>query len=331
MRAMSRTFLIDTDTASDDAVALIMALRAPDVNVAAITVVAGNVELDHCVRNALATVELCGTDVPVFAGAAAPLVRPPVFAHFYHGRDGMGDIFEAGFPTPRRTAETGDAVDAIIDTVRAHPGLVLVTLGPLTNVARAVQEAPDIVPLVDRCVVMGGNPCCVGNVTPAAEFNIYVDPDAARIVFRSGLPIEMVGWDLGRFEATFKPGEVAMLRALDTELARFAVDCNGTAIRANRRQTDQEGLALFDPVAMAIALDPALCTRSSRHHVDIEVDSDLTRGMTVVDHLNIVHDERNRATWAPLLALDSPNVSVCWELDVAGFKSMLREALASDP
>ncbi len=329
--AMPRTFLIDTDTASDDAVALIMALRAPDVHVAAITVVAGNVSVDACVRNALATVEFCGADVPVFRGAAAPLERPAVFAHFYHGRDGMGDIFEQGYPAPSRTAEPGDAVDAIIDTVRAHPGLVLVTLGPLTNVARAIQRAPDIVPLVDRCVVMGGNPGCVGNVTPAAEFNIYVDPDAARIVLRSGLPVELVGWQLGRFEATFGPEEIAALRAIDTDLARFSVDCNATAIRANRRQTDQEGLALFDPVAMAIAIDPAICTDATTHHVDVEVDSDLTRGMTVVDHLDITHDERNRSIWAPMLERGVPSVSVCWALDTPGFKSMLRDALATGP
>src|ERR1700722_553959 len=132
---MSRVFLIDTDTASDDAVALIMALKAPDVHVAAITVVAGNVGVDQACRNALYTVELCGSTVPVFRGAEIPLVRPLEDASWFHGYDGLGDH---GYPEPKRAVEKLSAVDAIVEAVEKHPGLTLVTLGPLTNIAQAL-------------------------------------------------------------------------------------------------------------------------------------------------------------------------------------------------
>ncbi|NDJ61982.1 MAG: nucleoside hydrolase, partial [Chloroflexi bacterium] len=196
---MPRTFIIDTDTASDDAVALIMALRAPDIEVAAITVVSGNVAVDQGVRNALYTVELCGAAVPVYRGADRPLLRPVSHAHWFHGDDGFGNM---QYPPPRRHPAAGHAVTALIDSIRANPGAVLVTLGPLTNVALAVQQAPDIVGNISRCVVMGGAANTVGNVTPAAEYNIWCDPEAARMAFRSGLPIEMVGWELCRGAAT---------------------------------------------------------------------------------------------------------------------------------
>ncbi len=150
---MARKFIIDTDTASDDAVALIMALRAPDVEVEAITVVAGNVPLEQAVRNALYTVELVGSNVPVYAGADRPLVRPYSNATWFHGEDGFGNM---NYPAPSLQPQQKHAVDAIIDTVRANPGIEMVTLGPLTNVALAIRKAPDIVPLVSRCVVMGG-------------------------------------------------------------------------------------------------------------------------------------------------------------------------------
>src|SRR5688500_13863276 len=136
-----RTFLIDTDTASDDAVAIVMALRNPDVRVAALTVVAGNVPLEQATRNALYTSQLCGSDVPVFAGAPRPLLREAAHAEWFHGRNGLGD---QNYPPPTRTADPGHAVDAIIDTVRQNPGLTLVTLGPLTNVALAIARAPEI-------------------------------------------------------------------------------------------------------------------------------------------------------------------------------------------
>jgi purine nucleosidase len=320
---MPRSFIIDTDTASDDAVALLMALRHPDVRVEAITTVAGNVELPQATRNALYAVELSGTDVPVYRGADRPLRRELQVAQFFHGRDGLGD---RSYPVPRLEPAAGDAVDVLIDTVRANPGIVLVTLGPLTNVARAVERAPDIATGVGRCVVMGGAACTVGNVTPAAEYNIWVDPEAADIVFRSGLPIEMVGWELCRGEATLSEEEMTLLRGLGTPQARFAIDCNLKALEAARLQSNEPGLPLPDPVAMAIAIDPTVCTRRSRHYVDVETGSDLTRGMTVVDALDVVDDERNSPIWASLLERE-PNVDVCWEIDVRAWKELLYSVL----
>jgi purine nucleosidase len=320
---MPRDFLIDTDTASDDAVALLMALRHPDVRVAAITTVAGNVEIERATRNALYTVELSGTRTPVYRGAGRPLRRPLEVATFFHGEDGLGD---QGYPPPGSSPADGDAVEIIVETVRDTPGIVLVTLGPLTNVARALEAAPDIRRRVSRCVVMGGAACTVGNVTPAAEYNVWVDPDAARQVLRSGLPIELVGWELCRGPATLSPDEMAMVRAFGTPTATFAIDCNAKALEAARRQSNEPGLPLPDPVAMAIAIEPAICTRRSRHFVDIETESDLTRGMTVVDALDVADDPRNAPTWAPLLA-SGPNVEVCWEIDVPAWKELLYSAL----
>jgi purine nucleosidase len=319
-----RTFLIDTDTASDDAVALIMALRAPGVRVAAITIVAGNVPVAQAARNALYTAELCGSDVPVYPGAQHPLLREYMHAEWFHGKDGLGDH---NYPAPRRAPESTHAVEAIVETVRAHPGLTLVTLGPLTNVALALARAPEIAANVGRTVVMGGAPCCEGNVTPAAEYNIWVDPEAARMVARSGLPIELVGWHLCRGEAVLNAADIERVLGLGTARARFAIECNSTAMAAYRVQTGEAGISLPDPVAMSIALDSSICTSASQHYLDIETSSDLTRGMTVVDRLDIAGNDRNRALWKP--ALDGGHKArICWTIDTARWKQALLTSLA---
>ena len=320
---MPRTFLIDTDTASDDAVALIMALRWPDVRVAAITMVNGNVPVEQGTRNALYTAQLCGSSVPVYPGAARPLLREPVYAQWFHGKDGLGD---QNYPPPTRAPERKHAVDAILETVAANPGIVLVTLGPLTNLAMAVSRGPQMVKNVSRCVVMGGAPCIEGNVTPAAEYNIWVDPEAARMVFHSGLPIELVGWQLCRGEANLTLPDIEYVRGLGTPLAKFTIDCNRSAMEANRVQTGEIGIPLPDPTAMAIALDPTICTQSSRHYVEIETAGELTRGMTVVDRLGVAGDERNRALWSALLE-KGPNATVCWQLDIPRWKEALYRVL----
>ncbi|HLW91288.1 MAG TPA: nucleoside hydrolase [Roseiarcus sp.] len=318
-----RDFLIDTDTASDDAVAIIMALSAPDVRVLALTTVAGNVGLEQATRNALYTAQVCGANVPIFKGAAAPLTRAHEDAHWFHGRDGLGD---RNYPPPARSAERDHAVAAIIRLCHDTPGLALVTLGPLTNVALAVAEDPTIVGKVARCVVMGGAPCCEGNVSPAAEYNIWVDPEAARMVFRSGLPIEMVGWQVSRGESVLSDAEIADIRALGTAKARFAIECNGRAKEAYFTQTGESGLSLADPTAMAVALDRSIGTAWSRHLVEIECASELTRGMTIVDRLNVAHDANNAVAWKR--ALDAGvKTDVCWTIDAARFKKMMIEAL----
>ncbi|HWD00449.1 MAG TPA: nucleoside hydrolase [Candidatus Sulfopaludibacter sp.] len=317
---MIRDFLIDTDTASDDAVALIMALRAPDVRVRAITTVAGNVPVEQATRNALYVAELCGSETPVYAGARGPIWRKHAHAEWFHGKDGLGDH---DYPAASRTAAAGHAVDAIVGTVEAHPGIVLVTLGPLTNVAMALVKAPGIAGMVSRCVVMGGNPCCEGNVTPAAEYNIWVDPEAARVVLRSGMPVEMVGWHLCRGEAVLSPRDIEHVRSLDTPVARFAIECNSHAREAYKIQTGEDGISLPDPVAMCVALDPSVCTSVGRHAVDVEVASELTRGMTVVDKLGVAGDERNRAVWR-----DAGAARVVWTIDNGRWKQALYRALS---
>jgi purine nucleosidase len=321
---MTRTLLIDTDTASDDAVALIMAMRCREVRVAAITVVAGNIPVAQATSNALLTVELCGADVPVYSGAEGPLLRKQEIADWFHGADGLGDH---GYKPTKRRAEAGHAVDALIQTVRENPDIEIVTLGPLTNLAMALSREPKLATLVKRCVVMGGAPCCVGNVTPAAEFNIWVDPEAARIVFRSGLPLEMVGWQLCCGEAALNRADIDRVLALKNPIAEFAIHCNSTAADAFFQQTGQRGIALPDPVAMGMALNPALCASSSQHHVEIEVTSELTRGMTVVDRLNVATDSRNRDVWENTIE-QGRKVNVCWELDIPKWKDLLFSSLA---
>jgi purine nucleosidase len=317
-----RVFLIDTDTASDDAVALIMALRAPDVRVAAITVVAGNVNVHHATRNALYTAESCKAEVPVYSGSERPLLRQYQDATWFHGKDGLGDH---NYPAPKRSAEKLHAVDAIIQTIESNSGIVLVTLDPLTNIALAVSRSPSIVEKVSRCVVMGGNPCCEGNVTPAAEYNFWVDPEAAEIVMRRGLPIELVGWQLCRGEAVLGEKDIAHVLSFGTRLGKFAIESNSHARTALKTQTGEDGICLPDPVAMSIALDPTIGTDWGEHYVEIETQSELGRGMSIVDRLNVAHDERNRAVWAG--ALKGPKAKVCWAIDNQRWKGVLYRAL----
>jgi purine nucleosidase len=323
-QANSRKILIDTDTASDDAVALIMALRSPAVTVLAITVVAGNVSLEQGTRNALFTAELCHSAVPVFSGAAAPLTRPLQDAAWFHGRDGLGDH---GYQPARRVAEDEFAVDALLRIVEANPGIELITLGPLTNLAQALRHSPHLAANVSRCVVMGGAPCCEGNVTPAGEYNFWVDPEAARVVLRSQLPVELVGWQLSRGAAVVNGREIEDILALRTKFGEFAIRSNDTAAKAYRTQTGEEGIALPDPTAMAILLEPALALVSSDHYMDVQVDSGVTRGMSVVDRLGVAEDARNRAAWSDVLQQGRKH-KVVWEMDIPGWKQALLRALS---
>ena len=306
-----RKFWIDTDTASDDAVAILMALRWPDVDVVGISTVSGNVPVEMCAVNARYTVELCGKDTPVYLGAAKPLLREASYAYFFHGPDGMGGM---NYPAPRRPLAEGHAVQALIDAVRAHPGeITLVTLGPLTNVALALALAPDLAQKIPVCYVMGGAAATLGNVTPAAEFNIWVDPEAAKMVFHSGLHLVMVGWELCRGEANLSEADMAEVRGFGTVLADFSLDCNRQAIETNRTWLKDPALPLPDPVTMAVALDPSVSVRQSSHYVDVEILSEVTRGMTVVDELGVL----NRAA----------NVEVCWEIDIPKWKETLYRTL----
>jgi purine nucleosidase len=298
-----------------------MALRSPGIAVRGITTIAGNVNVQQATANALYVAQLCGAcDVPVYAGCEKPMLREAIDANWFHGRDGLGDL---GFVPAGGSAATGHAVDAILDLTRRHPGLTLVTLGPLTNIAVALLRDPTLAQRVGRCVVMGGNPCCVGNVTPAAEYNIWCDPEAAQIVLRSGLAVELVGWHLCRGDAVLNTADIAAVRSIGTRLANFAIDCNRTAAAAYLQQTGEPGISLPDPTAMAVALDPVVVASASSHAVAVECHSELTRGQTIVDQLNVSTDQRNSAIWEA-----ERSVRVIWSIDVEMFKRMLIASLS---
>lgn len=290
-----------------------MALRHPDIEVVAVTVVAGNVPLDQAVQNALYTVELCGESVPVHAGANGPMLRDLVTAQEVHGNDGMGDI---GLPLHGRTPAPGWAPQVIIDTIRAHPGeITLIPIGPLTNVAIAVLMAPDIAEKVDRVVIMGGTgEAGPGNISPNAEFNFYVDPEAVRVVLRSGMPLELVGWDISIASAVVTDDRRGEIRALGTDVANFAIDIQATLHDYAWDQTRLSGPDFPDPIAMAHAIDPGPATMVHLG-VDIAIGPDPMRGTLIVDHYgfagmaknaHVVADYPESAFFSMLLELLGP-------------------------
>jgi purine nucleosidase len=173
---------------------------------------------------------------------------------------------------------------------------------------------------------MGGAPCCEGNVTPAAEYNIWVDPEAARVVMLSGVPIELVGWHLSRRDAVVRDDDIRHILGFNTELARFAIECNSHARKAYKIQTGEEGICLPDPVAMCLALDPSVATAWSEHYLDVETQSELTRGMTVIDRLNVAADDRNQSVWAQVLQKKN-KAKVYWTIDNRRWKEALFSAL----
>ena len=306
-----RNFIIDTDTASDDAVALVMALRQPDIDVKAITVVAGNVPLSQAVQNALYTVELCDSAVPVYAGCEKPLLRPLETAQEVHGDDGMGDI---GLPLQGRTPRPGHAADVLREVIRQQAGdITLVTLGPLTNVALALLREPELAQCVSDCFIMGGIGSGHGNVTPLAEFNIWVDPEAAKIVFESGMPIHMVGWDISWQYATFDAAQASEIRAIGSPLAEFVVDIQATLTDFAIAETGLSGFDLPDPITMAAAIEAGIVDFHDCH-VDITTGDGLARGLTVVDVLGV--------TGAP------PQVKVATSANREAFVAMMRKSVS---
>jgi purine nucleosidase len=288
-----------------------MALRHPDVTVEAITVVAGNVPVELAVQNALYTRDLAGSDVPVYAGAALPRSGPQELGLHVHGADGMGDI---GLELHGREPASGEAAEVLVDAIRARPGeLTLVTLGPLTNVARAFELAPDVASKLRALVLMGGTSDAVGNVSPVAEFNIWADVESAALVYSSGAPITMVGWDISRKYAVFAPDDAAALRALGP-LGEFSVDIQRTLVEFALQHTRLAGFDLPDPIAMAVALDPGVATDVRRVHVAVERRGELTRGQTVVDHESRFGDA---------------NVDVVFAASRERFLALLHDALRS--
>jgi purine nucleosidase len=259
--------------------------------VEAITVVAGNVPLEQGAQNALYTVELCERSTPVYLGMDRPLLRPLETAQYVHGSDGLGDI---GLALTGRRPAPGNAVDVIVDTINSSPGeITLVSIGPLTNLAMALLRDPTIADKVDEYIMMGGIGYGYGNVTPVAEYNIWVDPEAAAIVFKSGLPVTMVGWDVSRQYAVLDLRDVEAMRAIGTPLADFCLDIQTTLTDYAVNVSKLLNFDLPDPIAMAVALDRSVVTDERRLFVEVCTDSEMCRGQTVVDHLDSTGNPAN--------------------------------------
>ena len=277
----ARRIIIDTDPGQDDAVAILLALASPELEVLGITAVAGNVPLALTARNARIICELAGRpDMRVFAGCDRPLMRKLVTAEHVHGRTGLDG---PQLPDPVMPLQSEHAVDFIIRTLRAEPAgtVTLCPLGPLTNIAMAFRLAPDIVGRVQEVVLMGGAYFEVGNITPAAEFNLYVDPQAADIVFRSGVSLVVMPLDVTHKALTSR-ARVAAFRNLGTEPGRMVAEWTDFFERFDMAKYGSEGAPLHDPTVIAWLLQPDLFT--GRHiNVEIEVQSELTMGMTVAD------------------------------------------------
>ena len=306
-----RKIIIDTDPGQDDAVAILLALASPELEVLGITAVAGNVPLPLTSKNALIVCELAGrTEVPVYAGCDAPLTRRLVTAEHVHGKTGLDG---PQLPSPEMGLTDGHAVDFIIDTLRkeARGSVTLCPLGPLTNVATAFQKAPDIVDRIQEIVLMGGAYFQVGNITPAAEFNIYVDPEAADIVFKSGVQLVVMPLDVTHKALTTRP-KVDAFRALKTEPGRMVAEWTDFFERFDKEKYGSAGAPLHDPCVIAYLLEPDLF--SGRHvNVEIETTSELTLGMTVADWWRVT---------------DRPaNATFMGDIDADGFFALLTDRI----
>jgi purine nucleosidase len=310
-----RPVIIDCDPGHDDALAILLALGSPDeLDVRAITVVAGNVPLALTEKNARKICELAGrTDLPVHAGCARPLGRKLVTAEYVHGNTGLDG---PALPEPGTPLARGHAVDAIVAMLRAHPPgtLTLCPTGPLTNIATALQKAPDVVPRIREIVLMGGA-IGEGNITPAAEFNVHVDPHAAEVVFTAGVPLVMHGLDVTH-QALVTPDRLEAIRGIGTPLSRTVVELLEFYNIYDQTRRGRVGAPLHDPCAIAYLLNPGLFS-GRRCHVAIETRGEHTLGRTVVD-------------WSRRTP-HAPNALVINEIDADGFFALLTERLGRLP
>ena len=309
----ARKIIIDTDPGQDDAVAILLALASPDeIDLLGITCVAGNVPLALTARNARMICELAGRpDIAVFAGCDRPLGRALVTAEHVHGKTGLDG---PTLPEPQMPLQPQHAVDFIIDTVRANPPgtITLCPLGPLTNIATALARAPDIAARLQEIVLMGGAYFEVGNITPAAEFNIYVDPQAAKAVFAAGVPLVVMPLDVTH-KALVTAERNAAFRNLGTPVGIAVAQMTEFFERYDREKYGSLGAPLHDPCVTAYLLAPHLF--SGRHvNVEIETTSELTMGMTVADWWRVT---------------DRPaNAMFMGQIDAQGFFDLLTRRLA---
>jgi purine nucleosidase len=302
--------IVDTDTAGDDVFSLLLALREPRVNLEAITICCGNVAFEQEIENALYTVEQAGrsSEVRVYAGCSRPLIAEWVGAEYVHGQDGMGDSF---FPHARQRPEPEHAVDDLIRRINDRPGeLTILAQAPLTNIAAAVTRDPGIAGKVAHLYVMGGG---VGNITPAAEFNFYVDPEAAKIVLGAGFPLTLFTWTLTRTHGVFDDDKLARIAALDTPLARFFGQVNRKAREFDDRVNHLGGSTHPDSMACAAIIEPALILASEQAVVDVETGGELTRGWSLIDTLGRTERE--------------PNARLVTDFDTDGFFELMVSVL----
>ena len=309
----ARKIIIDTDPGQDDAVAILLALASPeDIDVLGVVAVAGNVSLPLTQKNARIVCELAGkTDVPVFAGCDRPMKHSLVTAEHVHGKTGLDGPQMAD---PTMPLQDRHGVDFIIDTLRTEPAgtVTLCPLGPLTNIATAFQRAPDIIDRVQEIVLMGGGFFEGGNITPAAEFNIYVDPEAADIVFRAGVPLVVMPLDVTH-KALTTPAHVAAFRKMDTQVGHMVAAWTDFFERFDKEKYGSQGAPLHDPCVIAYLIRPDLF-RGRHINVEIETQSELTRGMTVADWWRVT----DRA----------PNALFMNDVDADAFFGLLADRLA---
>jgi pyrimidine-specific ribonucleoside hydrolase len=321
--------ILDTDPGVDDAMAIFLALRSPELHVEAVTPVCGNVPLSLTLPNALRLVEIAGrTDIPIAAGAAAPLVRRLVTAKYAHGNNGLGGV---EFPEPKLKPVSETATELIRRIVRANPREIsIVAIGPLTNVATVLKSDPTIVPLIKSIVIMGGS-LSGGNITPAAEFNFYVDPEAARIVFDSGIPLTMVGLDVTR-KVIIREEQVRALEAAQNPVSQAA----GKILRANFDRLSKtggaNGFAMHDPLTVAQLIDPSVVTLKE-YFVEIETTGELTAGQSLgYSHGPVRHSPPLETGQPPIEYLEpdfKPNALVAVDVDPDKFFRLLLARLTA--
>ena len=273
-----RKIIIDTDTATDDAVAIIMALKCSDFDVKAITTVAGNVDLDLATINALYTVELCNKNTSIYKGSSGPLKRRLETSKFFHGRDGLGDT---GPYNPLQKEENENGVDRIISLVNNHPKEIeIIANGPLTNIARAFQKHPSIIKKIKKLYVMGGIGEGKGNITQHAEFNFWVDPDAADIILNSGIEVRLIAWDTTQLFGYLNKENFNELEEIKTPLSRFAIDIQQRGLEYYKIKYGEDKIDLADPLAMAVMIDDS-DTVYKTCNIEIILDGD-KRGKDIV-------------------------------------------------
>jgi purine nucleosidase len=308
---MARRIIIDTDPGQDDAVAILLALASPEIEVLGVTAVAGNVPLALTTRNCLKILELAGrTEVPVYAGADRPLERALITAENVHGKSGLDG---PDLPEPVTPLAAGHAVDFLVETLRREPAgsVTLCTLGPLTNVATAFARAPDVIGRVAEIVAMGGGAFEGGNTTRVAEFNILVDPHAARAVFRSGAPVTLHPLDVTHKVLT-RADRVARFRALGTRVGTAVAELLDFFERFDEAKYGTDGGPLHDPNVIAWLLKPELY-QGRDVKLEVETGSELTMGQTVVDWWGVTARPRN--------------VHFVREVDDGGFFDLLLERI----